>query len=204
MILDIEIRAGHGASTATHYDRFRAWFGCQRGVVRCKFRALLPRFLHNMMEAHNMLTRLDSIDELHHRIGAELGPSNWLEVDQERINAFASATDDHQWIHVDAERAAAGPFGKTIAHGFLTLSLVSYFTPQMIEVAGVSLVVNYGTDRVRFVSPVPVDSRVRARGTIANVVDFEGGVQLTIATVIELEGAPKPACVADCLVRFYA
>lgn len=150
-----------------------------------------------------MLTRLASLKDLKQSIGAELGPSEWLDIDQARINAFAAATNDHQWIHVDEKRAAAGPFGKTIAHGFLTLSLVSYFTPQLIEVNGLSLVVNYGTDRVRFVSPVPVNSRVRARGTIANVKDIDGGAQLTIATTIELEGAPKPACVADCLVRFY-
>jgi acyl dehydratase len=136
--------------------------------------------------------------------GAEIGPSSWLEVTQDRINKFADATDDHQWIHVDPERATAGPFGAPIAHGFLTLSLLIPLQSEVFDVEGVSTKVNYGLDKVRFVSPVKVGARIRLTGTIAEVIEVAGGYQLVIDVVIEIEGGSKPAVVARSLSRFYA
>lgn len=135
--------------------------------------------------------------------GRNLAASNWLEVTQERVNQFASATDDHQWIHVDPKRAASGPFGGPIAHGYLTLSLVPVVMAEILEVHGFSLVVNYGCDRVRFPAPVPVGSRVRAAGVVDDVREISGGVQLTLTLTFETEHGAKPACVASILVRYY-
>jgi acyl dehydratase len=136
--------------------------------------------------------------------GTEIGPSSWLEVTQDRIDTFADATDDHQWIHVDPERATAGPFGAPIAHGFLTLSLLIPLQSEVFDVEGVSTKVNYGLDKVRFVSPVKVGARIRLTGTIAEVIEVAGGYQLVIDVVIEIEGGTKPAVVARSLSRFYA
>lgn len=136
--------------------------------------------------------------------GTEFGPSRWLEVTQERVNTFADATDDHQWIHVDPERAAAGPFGAPIAHGFLTLSLLIPLQTEVLDVEGVTTKVNYGLDKVRFVSPVKVGSRIRLSGSIAEVAEVPGGYQLVIDVTIEIEGGTKPALVARSLSRFYA
>jgi acyl dehydratase len=137
-------------------------------------------------------------------IGEEL-VSQWLAVDQERIDEFARATDDPQWIHVDPERAAAGPFGTTIAHGFLTLSLVVPLFEQVLpELEGYGLTLNYGLNRVRFTSPVPSGSRIRGRFRIDDVEDVAGGKQARVAATIELEGQDKPACVAEALFRFLA
>ncbi|MET7763319.1 MaoC family dehydratase [Streptomyces sp. NPDC005336] len=144
-----------------------------------------------------------SPDELRSAVGEELGPSDWLEVDQKRIDLFADATGDHQWIHVDAEKAAAGPFGTTIAHGYLTLSLLPSFTPQLLRVDGVRMGINYGVNKVRFPSPVPVGSRLRASGRIAEVAEVTDGVQLTLVVTMEREGGTKPVCVAESVVRFY-
>jgi acyl dehydratase len=136
-------------------------------------------------------------------VGQELC-SGWRAIAQERIDLFAEATDDPQWIHVDPERAARGPFGTTIAHGFLTLSLVvSLFEEALPRLEGYALTVNYGLNRVRFTSPVPVGSRIRGRFTIEAVDEIPGGEQATVATTIELEGQEKPACVAEALFRFY-
>jgi acyl dehydratase len=135
--------------------------------------------------------------------GVDLGWSSWLEVTQERVNMFADATDDKQWIHTDPERAKDGPFGGPIAHGFLTLSLAIAFWTELLEVDGVSAKVNYGLDKVRFVSPVPVGSRVRMSAVIAEVDEVKGGYQLAVDQTIEVEGAPKPAVVARALYRFY-
>ncbi len=135
--------------------------------------------------------------------GAELGPSSWIDVTQERVGAFATATDDPQWIHVDPERAAAGPFGGTVAHGFLTLSLV---VPMLDEVLPATrrATINYGVDRVRFPAPVPCGSRIRGRFWIEDVAEVAGGSQLRIVATIEREGGEKPVCVAELLVRILA
>ena len=135
--------------------------------------------------------------------GTALGPTDWVEVDQARIDAFAAATDDHQWIHVDPERAALGPFGTTIAHGYLTLALLPAFLGQVFE-PDASLTVNYGLNRVRFTSPVPVGSRLRARFEVLSSGEVPGGVQLVAAVTVEREGVDKPACVAEAVYRLLA
>ena len=137
-------------------------------------------------------------------VGQHLGTSDWLEVTQDRIGQFAEATGDHQWIHVDPERAAAGPFGAPIAHGYLTLSLSNFFLPQIVEVRGVSMGVNYGVDKVRFPSPVKVGARVRASAVLSAVDEIPGGVQTTMVVTIEVEGSDKPACVIESVSRFLA
>ncbi|MFI0776017.1 MaoC family dehydratase [Streptomyces sp. NPDC021212] len=144
-----------------------------------------------------------SPEELRAAVGEDLGPTDWLEIDQKRIDLFAEATGDHQWIHVDAEKAAAGPFGTTIAHGYLTLSLLPHFSPQLLRVEGVRMGVNYGSNKVRFPSPVPVGSRLRATGRIAEVAEVKDGIQLTLTVTVEREGSAKPACVAESVSRFY-
>ncbi|MEU3751211.1 MaoC family dehydratase [Streptomyces olivoreticuli] len=143
-----------------------------------------------------------SPDELRTAVGEELGPSDWLEVDQKRIDLFAAATGDHQWIHVDPERAAKGPFGTTIAHGYLTLSLLPSLVPLLMRISPVRMGINYGLNRVRFPAPVPVGSRLRARAVITGVSEVEGGVQLTTAVTVEREGGDKPVCVAESVSRF--
>ncbi|MGI5442348.1 MaoC family dehydratase [Streptomyces shenzhenensis] len=144
-----------------------------------------------------------SPDELKAAVGEQLGYTDWLEVDQKRIDLFADATGDHQWIHVDPEKAAAGPFGTTIAHGYLTLSLLPLFGPQLLRVEGATMGVNYGTDKVRFPAPVPVGSRLRATARITGAEDVTGGVQLTVAFTVEREGGGKPVCVAESVSRYY-
>ncbi|WP_030684064.1 MaoC family dehydratase [Streptomyces sp. NRRL B-1347] len=145
-----------------------------------------------------------SADELRAAVGEQLGHSDWLEVDQKRIDLFAEATGDHQWIHVDPERAAAGPFGATIAHGYLTLSLLPVLVPQVLRVEGMRMGLNYGTNKVRFPSPVPVGSRLRATVALTEAEPTkDGGVQVTAAVTVEREGADKPACVADSVSRYY-
>ncbi len=147
-------------------------------------------------------TVLDGPDEVRAAVGRHLGHSDWLEITQERVNLFADATGDHQWIHVDVERAKAGPFGTPIAHGYLTLSLSNYFLPQIVEVRGFSMGVNYGVDKVRFPAPVPVGSRIRAGAELAEVTEVAGGLQTLIRITIEVEGGTKPACVIDSLSRW--
>lgn len=142
--------------------------------------------------------------ELRAATGAVLGPSDWINVDQNQIDTFADATGDHQWIHVDPERAAAGPFGTTIAHGFLTLSLVPVLLQGLYRVEGVKMAVNYGLNKVRFPAPVPVGSRLRASAEIAEVSDVQGGAQVVMRVTIEREGGEKPVCVAETVVRIYA
>ena len=136
--------------------------------------------------------------------GTDLGHTDWLEITQEQVNTFADATGDHQWIHVDPERAKDGPFGAPIAHGFLTLSLAVTFWTELLEVEGVTTKVNYGLDKVRFVSPVKVGARVRMNAVVAEVTEIAGGYQLTVDQTIEIDGATKPAVVARGLYRFYA
>ena len=136
--------------------------------------------------------------ELEKAVGQQLGHSDWLEITQERIDLFAEATGDHQWIHVDPERAKAGPFGATIAHGYLTQSLVNYFLPQIVDVRGISMGVNYGTDKVRFPAPVPVGSKVRGGAELLAVENVKGGaVQATIRVTVEIEGSERPGAVVD-------
>ncbi|MFP5019405.1 MaoC family dehydratase [Pseudonocardia phyllosphaerae] len=145
----------------------------------------------------------NGVDELRAAKGTELGVSDWLTVDQQRIDGFADATDDHQWIHVDPEKAADGPFGGTIAHGFLTLSLLPKLVQGVYRVDGVKMGVNYGLNKVRFTSPLPVGSRVRGKVDLVDVTDVSGGVQLTLAVTVEVEGSDKPAVVAEWLTRQY-
>ncbi|MFJ4438555.1 MaoC family dehydratase [Streptomyces sp. NPDC088923] len=142
--------------------------------------------------------------ELKGAVGDRLGYTDWVEIDQRRIDLFAEATGDHQWIHVDPERAAKeSPFGTTIAHGYLTLSLLPLFAPQLMGLTGVRMGVNYGTNKVRFPAPVPVGSRLRATGTVTDVSEVTGGLQVTIAFTVEREGGEKPVCVAESVSRFY-
>jgi acyl dehydratase len=145
-----------------------------------------------------------SVDALRDAIGKDLGYGDWITIDQARINRFADATGDHQWIHVDPERAAQGPFKTTIAHGYLTLSLLPVLTTGLVRVDGVRMGVNYGVNKVRFPAPVPVDSRVRARVEIVSVEDVGGGVQVTSRVTIERDGGDKPVCVAESVARFYS
>jgi acyl dehydratase len=136
-------------------------------------------------------------------VGKHLGHSGWELIDQDKINRFADATGDHQWIHVDIERAKEGPFGTTIGHGYLTLSLIPIFVFQLLKVEGAKLVVNYGLNKARFPAPVPAGSRVRMGAEIAAVEPVSGGLQCTLACTFEIEGQPKPACVAEIVFRYY-
>lgn len=135
--------------------------------------------------------------------GTQLGPSDWLTINQERVDGFADVTGDHQWIHVDVERAKQGPFGGTIAHGYLTMSLVNLFLPDLIEVRGFSHAVNVGADRLRFLAPVLVGSRVRARSEIISVEEVKGAIQSIVRVTVEIEGSDKPACVIDTISRYF-
>ena len=151
-----------------------------------------------------MPTTFQSPSELPAAVGRHLGYSDWLPITQERVNLFADATGDHQWIHVDPERAKSGPFGGAIAHGYLTLSLVNCFLPQIVEVRGISMGVNYGADRVRFPAPVKVGARVRGGAELLKVEETkDGGVQATIRVTVEVEGGGRPACVVDTISRYY-
>jgi acyl dehydratase len=136
--------------------------------------------------------------------GSRLGPGDWVDVDQQRVGTFADATDDHQWIHVDVEKARAqSPFAGTIAHGFLTLSLLIPMWTRLLEVTDAAMAVNYGLNKVRFPAPVPVGSKIRLAATLAEVAEIKDGYQVTVRAVIEREGAAKPVCVAEPLFRFY-
>jgi acyl dehydratase len=147
-----------------------------------------------------MMRVITTFDELADAVGEDLGSTEWLEVTQERVNAFANATGDHQWIHVDVERAADGPFGGTIAHGYLTLSLIPYFTPQLFRLETPGARLNYGVNRVRFPSPVKVGSRIRASAQIVEVTDVPAGKQMVTKVTVEIDGEAKPACVAETVV----
>jgi len=149
-------------------------------------------------------TVFDGLDQVRDAAGRDLGTSEWLEVTQERVDTFADATGDHQWIHVDPVRAAAGPFGGPIAHGYLTLSLSNALLPEIVEVQGVSMGVNYGVNKIRFPAPVLVGSRVRAQATLTSVEEVSGGVQTTMVITIEIEGGTKPACVIESISRYLA
>ncbi|HEX9993107.1 MAG TPA: MaoC family dehydratase [Acidimicrobiales bacterium] len=151
-----------------------------------------------------MATTVSGIGELKAKVGEHLGWSDWMEIDQDRVNRFADATGDHQWIHVDPERASReSPFGGPVAHGYLTLSLAPVLLPQVLRVDGVAMGVNYGCEKVRFPAPVPVGSRLRVGATLADVTDVAGGAQVTLDLVFEVEGASKPSCVAAVVYRYY-
>lgn len=145
----------------------------------------------------------NGVDELRAAKGTTIGESDWFTVDQSRIDGFADATDDHQWIHVDVDKAAAGPFGTTIAHGFLSLSLLPSLISQVYRIDNVRMGINYGLNRVRFTSPVPVGSKLRGIVELADVADVDGGVQLTTTITVEIEGSQRPALVAEWLTRQY-
>lgn len=151
-----------------------------------------------------MTITVNGLDELKKLAGGDLGTSEWIEITQERIDTFADATGDHQWIHVDPEKAAAGPFGAPIAHGYLTLSLFIPLFTELLDVEGVSTKVNYGLNKVRFPSPVKVGSRIRLVARLASVEDVPGGVQVAVDGTIEIDGGGKPAAVLQSLSRFYA
>jgi acyl dehydratase len=152
-----------------------------------------------------MTQSFNGIDEVVHAVGTHLGETEWLEITQEQVNTFADATGDHQWIHVDPVRAAEGPFGTTIAHGFLTLSLCAPLLAKALTgLTSSGMSINYGTNKVRFPAPVPVGSRIRARVTVASVVDVPGAEQMVAVTTIEREGGEKPVCVAELVIRRYA
>ncbi|MFF7246130.1 MaoC family dehydratase [Embleya sp. NPDC008237] len=149
-------------------------------------------------------TVFTDLQQIKDSVGKHLGHSEWLEITQDRINLFADATGDHQWIHVDVEKAKEGPFGAPIAHGYLTMALSNLFLPQIVEVQNISMGVNYGVDKVRFPAPVPVGSRVRGGAEIVAVADIAGGVQVTIRITVEIAGSAKPACVIDAISRYLA
>lgn len=151
-----------------------------------------------------MTVTANGLDELAALAGSELGVTEWLEVGQERIDTFADATDDHQWIHTDPERAARGPFGAPIAHGYLTLSLFIPLFTDLLDVRGVTTKVNYGLDKVRFPAPVKAGARIRLRATLTSVDEVRGGVQIAVDGTVEIEGGDRPACVLRSLSRFYA
>lgn len=150
-----------------------------------------------------MATTFENPAALLQAVGQNLGHSDWLEIDQARIDQFADATGDHQWIHVDPEKAAAGPYGKTIAHGYLTLSLANLFLPQIMTVENTSMGVNYGCEKVRFPAAVPVGSRIRGVGEVVSAEEVKGGVQVVVRMTIEIEGSDRPACVIDTISRFF-
>jgi acyl dehydratase len=149
-----------------------------------------------------MPTVVDTLDDLTPLIGQRLEPSSWVEVDQQRIDAFAAATGDHQWIHTDPERARNGPFGGTIAHGYLTLSLLIPMWTEILDVREVTTKVNYGLNKVRFPAPVPAGSKLRGTAVLAAIEPVPGGVQLVADIAVDIEGASKPACVAQLMFRF--
>lgn len=148
-------------------------------------------------------TVFESPRDLMGAVGKHLGHSDWLTMEQSRIDQFADATEDHQWIHVDAERAAKGPFGATIAHGYLTLSLVSHFVTQIMEVRGFEFAVNYGTDKVRFPAPVRVGSRIRGGAEVVSVDEAKGGILSVVRVTVEVEGEDRPACIADTVSLYF-
>ncbi|PRB83973.1 MaoC family dehydratase [Pseudomonas sp. MYb185] len=150
-----------------------------------------------------MTTTFNNAAALEQAVGQSLGVTEWITIDQQRVDTFADATGDHQWIHVDPEKAKAGPFGGTIAHGYLTLSLVNYFLPQLMQVENLQMGVNYGCDRVRFPAPVRVGARIRGNGEITQVETLaNGAVQVVVRVSVEVEGSDRPGCVVDTISRY--
>ena len=155
-----------------------------------------------LASVREMTTVFATPDELLVSVGTDLGSSEWVTIEQARIDGFADATGDHQWIHIDPAAAAAGPFGATIAHGYLPLALTNQFLPEIVRVDGVSMGINYGVNRVRFPQPVTVGSRVRGHATLTSAEEIGGGVQAVITITVEIEGGAKPACVVESVSRF--
>ncbi|RNL86868.1 MaoC family dehydratase [Halostreptopolyspora alba] len=151
-----------------------------------------------------MAITVNGLDELRNAAGTDLGHSSWLRITQERVDTFAEATDDHQWIHVDPERAKEGPFGGPIAHGYLTLSLLIPMFSELLNIEGVSMAINYGLNKVRFVEPVPVGSHIRLAASLGEVTDVANGVQVLVDGTVELQGSEKPACAAQAVYRYMA
>ena len=151
-----------------------------------------------------MARHIESIQALKGLVGEHLGYSDYLTISQEQVNTFADATGDHQWIHIDVEKAKSGPFGGPIAHGYLTLSLGPVLLPQIFSVGGIAMGVNYGCNKVRFMSPVPVGAKLRAGVTLKSVEDVAGGAQVTLETTFECEGSAKPSCIAEVIFRYYS
>ena len=149
-----------------------------------------------------MARTINGVDELKACVGENMGTSDWLEITQDRVNLFAEATGDHQWIHVDPVKAKDGPFGGTIAHGYLTMSLGPVLLPQVVTVTGFSMALNYGLNKLRFPAPVPVGSKVRLSADLLDVEDVAGGVQVTYRLTFEVDGQDKPACVAEAVYRW--
>jgi acyl dehydratase len=157
------------------------------------------------MEEKIMTTRVNGLAEIAALAGRDLGHTDWLEITQDRVNLFAEATDDQQWIHVDVERARSGPFGGPIAHGYLTLSLLIPLFGELLEIRGVRMSVNYGLEKVRFPSPVPVGAKIRMAATVVSVEGVAGnGLQMLLGCTVEVDGSDKPACVAQAVYRHYA
>jgi acyl dehydratase len=150
-----------------------------------------------------MTTVFAKPEELFNAVGKNIDSSDWLTIDQDRIQKFADATGDHQWIHVDPEAAKDGPFGACIAHGFLTLSLVNHFLPQMMRVDGISMGVNVGCNRIRFPNAVKVGAKIRALGEVISVTEKKGGIESVVRVTVEIEGEEKPACIADSISRYF-
>lgn len=148
------------------------------------------------------MKKFSDLDEFIASEGSQLGPTEWLEVTQDRVNLFADATEDHQWIHVDPEKAAGGPFGGTIAHGLLTLSLLPHFSHQLYTVGNITMAINYGYNKVRFITPVKVGAKIRARAELTKIDQLDGAVQGMMTTTIEIDGSEKPAAVAESIVRY--
>jgi acyl dehydratase len=151
----------------------------------------------------NVPITVDGVEGVRSLVGKDLGRTDWVLITQDVVDLFAEATGDHQWIHVDVARAAEGPFGGTIAHGYLTLSMIPRFVPELLQITGFAMTVNYGTEKVRFPSPVPVGSRLRAGAVLESVTDIPGGVQMQLTVTFEVEGSAKPACVATVVTRRY-
>lgn len=149
-----------------------------------------------------MGTVFEAPKDLLNSVGAQLGQTDWFEITQERINQFAEATGDYQWIHIDEEQAKQGPFGATIAHGYLTLSLTNMFLPEIISVENISMGINYGVNKVRFPAPVPSGSRVRFSAVLQEAAEIPGGVQAVIVITVEVEGSEKPCCVVESVTRY--
>ena len=151
-----------------------------------------------------MTITVNGLQELKAQAGADLGRTGWLEMTQERVDTFADATDDHQWIHVDVENAKTGPFGGTIAHGYLTLSLLIPLFNELLVMEGIGMAVNYGLNKVRFPSPVPVGAKIRLAGRLGSVTEVKGGgVEVLTDFTVEVDGSDKPACVAQAVYRYY-
>ncbi|MDX2306058.1 MAG: MaoC family dehydratase [Microscillaceae bacterium] len=146
---------------------------------------------------------VNGLEELKALVGQEIGISEWMKIDQQRINDFADATLDHQWIHINEEKAKMSPIGSTIAHGFLTLSLLPNFMEEIWKIDGIKMGINYGLNKVRFTAMVPVNSRIRMKATLNSLEDVSGGVQMTVTAIFEIEGNDKPACIAESLTRLY-